>query len=224
MPADSQLPVSADQLQDKVREVLSRPDYIEAEIEPSGDLAALIAKIISWLLIPIRWLFEMTAGLPDFARWAIVIGLLLVLVAILFHMVWSLYRAVTGADAGRRRRDARFAAEELPQLQPVELERMADEAAVSGDWIQAVRLLFRACLLRLEKQEKRPFRRGTTNRQHLSRYRGTRFFDPLETLVKTIELKWYGDEHCEQSDFDACSHAHASVRSALRGGVHADAS
>lgn len=222
MPAESTLPVPPDQLQDKVQEVLARPDYQDANLEPSNELSALIARLIEWVLIPLRWLFELTEGLPSVLRWIIVVGLILLLLALMFHIGWSLYRAVVGADSGRKRGPRLSALDEQRPADPAELERLAETATADGDLIQAVRLLFRAALLRLEQREKRPFRRGTTNRQHLNRYRGTSFFQPLEVLVQTIERKWYGDEICEPAHLAACQQAHLSVRQALRGVTHAD--
>jgi hypothetical protein len=222
VPPESRLPVPADQLHERIRDVLSRPDYVDAAGEPSSELAALIAKLIGWLLSALRWLFGLTQGLPEFLRWTIVGVLIVVLLLLLGHIAWSLHRAITGADV--RRRDGRLVPDEQPQLQPMELEHMAEQAASRGELIEAVRLLFRASLLRLEQGEKRPFRRGTTNRQHLIRYRGTQFFDSLDVLVRTIERKWYGDEVCQQSDYDLCSQAHRSLQTALKGGVHGHAS
>jgi len=48
------LPVPADQLHERIRDVLSRPDYVDAAGEPSSELAALIAKLIGWLLSALR--------------------------------------------------------------------------------------------------------------------------------------------------------------------------
>ena len=222
MPPESRLPVPADQLHERIREVLSRPDYVDAATEPSSELAALIAKLNGWLLSALRWLFGLTQGLPEFLRWTIVGVLIVVVLLLLGHIAWSLHRAITGADV--RRRDGRLVPDKQPRLQPTELEHMAEDAASRGELIEAVRLLFRACLLRLEQGEKRPFRRGTTNRQHLIRYRGTQLFDSLEILVRTIERKWYGDEVCQQSDYDMCCQAHRSLQMALKGGVHDHAS
>ena len=92
-----------------------------------------------------------------------------------------------------------------------------------AELIEAVRFLFRACLARFQDRERRPFRRGTTNRGHLRRYRGSQFFVPLETLVTTIELKWYGEEVCDAADYQACRQAHAEVVSILREPICADA-
>ena len=86
----------------------------------------------------------------------------------------------------------------------------------------AVRLLFRACLLRLELAESRKYRGGTTNREVLLRHRNTAVYEPIRLFVETLEVKWYGLGECSLSDYESCRLAHAElVRSAKGAGdVH----
>jgi uncharacterized protein DUF4129 len=71
-------------------------------------------------------------------------------------------------------------------------------------------------LLRLETREKRRFRVGTTNREHLRRYRNSPIADPLRLLVDTLDLKWYGDAPCQPEDYATCREAHAQIRQFAR--------
>jgi hypothetical protein len=222
VPVSTELPVSAEQLREKVDEVLARPEFTDASNEPSSQAVGILDWLLEQLTGVLRWIYDLTQGLPEVLRWLIVAGLTLLLVILIVHILWTFQRALTGAHL--RLPDARLALEGEPKLHPDKLEADADEAAANGDLIGAIRLLLRASLLRLELREKRPFRRGMTNRQHLARVRRTPFFDPLQVLVRTIELKWYGDEVCEASDYDACRQAHGSLRSLIAGGPHADAS
>jgi len=105
------------------------------------------------------------------------------------------------------------------QIRP--LERQAAEAVSRGDFITAVRLLFAACLLRLELAEKRPFLAGTTNREHLRRHRDSPVFEPLRLFVEIIDTRWYGRGICGLEDFEACRAAHARIRDFAQEPLHA---
>ncbi|MBC7820754.1 MAG: DUF4129 domain-containing protein [Planctomycetaceae bacterium] len=203
-------------LRDKVREVLSRPDYqTERSASESLWILELIFKVLEWVIKPLRWLFELTEGLPSFLRWVIVAVLVVVLVALLVHIFYTLFRAL----GGEQRQPPSHEIAQSPLTTAKEWERLADDAAERGEWIAAVRHLFRACLARLEERERRPFRRGTTNRGHLRRYRNAPFCESLEVLVITIERKWYGDEACEAKDYEACRQAHSNVTASVIGGT-----
>jgi GNAT superfamily N-acetyltransferase len=203
-------------LRDKVREVLSRPSYqTDRSANDNPWILELFFKVFETLLSVIRWLFDLTEGLPSFLRWVIVAALVVVLVALLVHIFYTLFQALGGE------RRVAFALEDSssPLTTAREWEQLADDAAHRGEWIAAVRHLFRACLARLEERERRPFRRGTTNRAHLRRYRNADFFESLELLVVTIERKWYGDEACDVKDYEACRQAHSRLTACIHGGM-----
>ena len=203
-------------LRDKVREVLSRPVYqTDRSASDTPWLLELFFKALEWLISAFKWLFELTAGLPDILRWLIVAVLVVVLVALLIHIFYTLFRALSGDH----REPLQATISQSPLTTAREWERLADDAAVRGEWIAAVRHLFRACLTRLEERERRPFRRGTTNRGHLRRYRNAAFCESLEVLVLTIERKWYGDEACDAQDYEACRQAHSRVTANVIGGA-----
>ena len=131
----------------------------------------------------------------------------------------QLVLAMLAAMGGERREALSLEVSPSPLTTAREWERLADDAAERGEWIAAVRHLFRACLARLEERERRPFRRGTTNRGHLRRYRNAAFCEALEVLVLTIERKWYGDEACDAQDYAACRQAHSQVTASVIGGT-----
>lgn len=202
-------------LRDKVREVLARPIYQTDRADDSPWLLELFLKAIEGLIGALRWLFDLTEGLPSFLRWIIVAVLVVVLVALLVHIFYTLFRAL----GGDHRDGPTVSISQSPLTTAEEWERLADEAVARGEWIAAVRHLFRACLTRLEARERRPFRRGTTNRGHLQRYRNADFRESLELLVVTIERKWYGDEPCDAEDYEVCRQAHSRVTSSVIGGA-----
>lgn len=208
MPAD-------EAIREKAAEVVQRPDY-QYDVEADTELIALFFDWLLWffeiLTSPFRWIHGMSAGLPDVLRWVITISLSLVLIGLLLHMIYSLVATARAPkQAPYKTRDER-----QRTLQPKELEARADEAVSEGDFIGAVRMLFRAAVLRIEQVEKRKTRPGTTNRELLRKYRSTPLFDGLTLFVETIDHKWYGDDVCTRSDYDACQSAHARLKQIIR--------
>lgn len=203
----------------KIREVLARPDFRVEPVEATDNSLAWWLWLIELLLTPFRWLYGLTEGLPEFVRWLIVLGLTVLLVALLAHIVYSLFTALRGTSSHE---NAGFSPNVLLAGQDAEsLERLADEAERRGEWIEAVRLLMRASLVRFEQTEKKRFRRGTTNREHLRRYRGTPTYPVLEVLVRAVEMKWYGQEPCQRSDYAACREAYGRLTQLVAEGRHA---
>ena len=94
---------------------------------------------------------------------------------------------------------------------PKEIERLADDAENQRDYSQAARLLLLATLLRLEQTQKRRFRPGTTNREHLRRYRDTGIFEPLRFIVDLIDRTWYGDAVCMPEHVLQCRQSYAKI-------------
>ena len=102
-----------------------------------------------------------------------------------------------------------------------DLELKAEQAEAQGDFIGAVRLLFRASLLRIERAEERPIRRGITNWELLRRYRTSPLFAPLERFVQTIDSKWYGHDECVRDDCVNCRTEYVRIRGLVERQAHA---
>ena len=207
----------SDAIREKVAEVLARPEFqVKPEsAEAAFDTFAIMLKVIGWILKPFIWVLEMTEGLPAVLRWSIVGGLFVLLVLLVVHLGITITRAMRGPVRDKLVK----AAEAVTQLDPQHFESRAEQAALRGEWVDAMRFLFRASLLRLESREKRRFRVGTTNREHLRRYRGTPLFSPIQALVDLIDRKWYRGEDSSAEDFEACRQAHAEICTLMRGGA-----
>ena len=198
-------------LRDKVDEVLSRDEYdLTGGDRVSNEFLEFVETVIRWVRAPFRWLLELTEDLPEPVRWIIIIGLSALVLLLIWHIVFTAARAVRRSALEEAASSQGFSAvdESVPA---VELERLADAAEERGEFIEAVRLLLRASLVRLEAIEAKPFRRGTTGREHLRRYRGTLVLAPLEVLVRTVERKWFGEEVCVIEDLDRCRESHRSI-------------
>ena len=210
---------SSEALREKAMEIVSGRDYqINSGQTDNSWSLLLLLEIIRWILMPFIWLFKLTEGLPDFLRWIIVLGLAALLVLLIGHIVYSFVTAIRRPkrirDAGLDSRHRRIDAEEV--------ERLAGDAAGRADYVTAIRLLFRASVLRLERAENKSLRPGTTNRELLRRYQGRPSLnESLRLFVETIDRKWYGDEICSEIDYAACQRARDEVCRVLGEPAHA---
>jgi hypothetical protein len=187
-------------------EVVARP-YYDLGTTPPLDSPPLWVEIVRWIVKPFQWLFESMEGLPEFLRWLIVIVSIVICVALISHIIYSLVMAIRG-PAARRRLHLESAAKEI---NPADLEHEAELVGTRGDYIGAIRLLFRAALRRIELAERKKFRPGFTNRELLRRYQSTPLFGSLAQFVETIELKWYGNSPCAEADYQACRGEHGRI-------------
>jgi hypothetical protein len=188
-----------DTIRETAREVISRP-YYDLGLAPRRDNTAFLRQLIEWLLKPFRWLYDGMEGWPEFLRWVIVVVALLICAALIAHIIYSFVMAIRGPVM--RRRTSYTAA--LREVDPSELECDAEQASKRGDYIGAIRLLFRAALRRIELAEKKKLRPGATNREILRRYRSTPLAQSLERFVEMIDRKWYGGEMCHEQDYLVC--------------------
>lgn len=113
-------------------------------------------------------------------------------------------------------------AEDASASLPETWEKRANEALESGDYLDAVRSILTATLLRLEQARMGKLRRGATNREYLRRYRTSPVFLPLREIVEITDSRWYGGVDCTRADVEACLEAHQQVRASLvSGDAHA---
>jgi len=185
-------------------EVVRRPEF---RLEPVRD-SSLLQKFLWRLWL---WFFKLMGQLWDVSpvlAWLVVILLVATLVALIVHIFYTLRQGLRshiglGAALTSKRR----------QFDPAQLEREAEEAAGRHDYIGAVRLLFRAAVVRLDQQAGRIARPGTTNREYLARYRASTVIDALGQFVDVIDAKWYGHGECDVDDYRRCRQAHALIQS-----------
>ncbi len=204
------------------QDVIQRPEYRFEAPENVISLREVIEAIIrtlEWVLQPITGLFSWLFSISPWLSWGVMLLLCVLLALIVGHLVYTF-----AVVFRQRKRSFELSDDVAPGMRPETLELQAQEAVTAGDYIQAVRLLFRACLLRLEQAEDRPLRRGLTNREYLRRYSDTLFYDPLVPFVNMIDHKWYGGGECRVEDYELCADAHAKVRRAIREGEYAQRS
>jgi len=195
-------------IREKAREVLSRDDY---------DLSAFTGREPNRLWEFLGWIWDRLVELTEFLQgllgpwvWLLYVALTALLVLLVWHIGYTMSRglriqerAPRPAQGGRSR-------------DPRELERLAEAALGLNDYVEAVRLLFRAAILRLENAERRTNRPGMTNRELLRRYRPTPLYSALQQFVEVLDTAWYGGHECGQADYELCRQAHNTVRSQAR--------
>jgi len=198
----------------KALEVVSRPEF-DLSTTPDEDSLNLGWRIMLWLVRPIGWFLESLGGLSLPLKILIVSTLVLLLAALIAHIVYSFLQAFRGPV----RRQRALAAS--PPSRPEAFEESAKLKADEGDFIGAIRALFKAALLRIEQMEMKPLRKGITNRELLKRYRSSRLFDPLGKFIELIDSRWYGSVPCEPIDFAICESEYQRIRKVLEGRAHA---
>lgn len=211
--------VPPDRIREQLREVLSRDDY---NLDPSSgrteSFFALLSRFLAWLFWPVAWLFNRLYDISPVLAYLTIVALVALLALLIWHIAYTFFRAFSHRPEAtpwtRGERDER-------EVDPAAVEREAAQLAARQDYVGAVRLLFRASVLRIERVEQRKFRAGVTNREILRRYREQPWGAALRTVVDTLDFKWYGDEPCLPEDFDACRRACGAIAQGCGGLRHA---
>jgi hypothetical protein len=183
---------SPETIQQKKAEVFSRKEFQPTETADS-ELLKAFTEFFRWLgslYDGARWLF-----------WLLVIGCVVLLLAILVHMIFTV-RRVVGAVRGRPRDDAERAARILLSA------RYRNDAArlvAAGDYTEAVRFLFLSLVYRYDEQGRISLHKAYTNREYLSLLPERRDVrDALRVMVDTLDDHWYGQRPCDQHRYEEC--------------------
>ena len=157
---------SPDEARAQAREILAEPRF------EGADVPRPFAGALEWLgdrLQPLAdWLDDLGRDVPGgpIALWTVLAGLVIVVAAVV--TTTTIRRRAVAIE--RARAAARPAAED-----PRALEREADRAERDGDWERAVRLRFRAGLLRLDRGRLIEYRPSLTTGE-VARAVGSRAF------------------------------------------------
>lgn len=175
--------------------ILRNPDYTLNLYEPPyTSVLRSFLEHLNDLLRPIFKALESVWNLPPLLLWPLAILALLLGT----FLTWQAIRAVHRVAAKRRLKEYHPAsAEEVKDAEYWRCE--AERLAAAGDFLTALRLLFRSGLLRLENGK---VRKAATNREYLRRYRNTPAEQPLRVLVQLVDYKWYGGRECIGRDWE----------------------
>lgn len=212
-PAPAELP-PAQQIREMADRILAGPDY--QLHEKHADYSPWIKDIldaIGRLFAPVTRGLQSIIDASPVLGWLLVAAMVALAIALLVHILYTLFNTIRG-PAGRLRALAN--AEEISK--PEDWEKRAREAAGGGDLIGAIRFLFRAGVLRIERSRERSFRRGVTNHEILRAVGSSALAEPVDALVRTIDYKYYGGADCSAEDFERCSAAYDGIRRLTAGG------
>jgi len=199
---------SPESIREATQQVLTSGDYhLDREDNPLQPLWERIRETIFSVLESIANFFSFLQGLPGFLQWIIISALFVILALLVAHIIYSVIVAM------RPGRNPRAKLSELAEHRddPRQWESLAVQMADEARYVEGARLLLRASLFRLEDYFDRPFRRATTNREYLRKYRKLPVLDAVKQLVDTIDRKWYGEESCDRDDYDRCSRSHLQI-------------
>jgi len=183
--AEGWLAQGPDDARDDARRILERDEYQPKDVpRPFRGVLNWMADRLEPVADAIEWLFG--------HGWlgSLFLGALVVLaIAVAALAVSRRNAAVSGADRGSRR---------AARLDPDDLDREATEAEDRGDLERALRLRFRAGLLRLDQVGAIRFHDGVTSRQVAADLRSPRFDDLRATFDEVV----YGRRPASTPDLD----------------------
>jgi hypothetical protein len=155
------------------------------------------------------------AGAPlaagSLAYWLFVGTLILVLLGLLAHILYTFFRAVrTGDDTETP------ALNHTEMTDPEELDVRARALAEEGNYVDASRALYRAALLRLEKKRGGRVMAGLTNTEYLGTFHLPWVIQNLRVFADLINWKWYRNRSFDKEDYAHCRRAHDEIAARLR--------
>ncbi len=185
-----------------IDEILSSPGY---EVNPP-----LSWRIQHWLLEQLQRLLEGTgelveagplAGMPAWVTWIVVGACLVALLLIAYHAVVTVGSLM--AEPRAKREETVVVTGRT--LTPAQQLREAEIAAAAGDWRRALRELYRAVLLRLDRVDVLVFDATRTNWENARaanmRSRGLR--KPMTALAYTVDDCVYGPREPDKQTWQA---------------------
>ena len=153
----------AESVRAAVRNVLSQPEFRHIHADPAAESNWWKEKIDDFF----SWIRTWAWGLPGWLLWLLIIWMLLTLVAILVHFVYTISQQFGG---GRRvwRTDQRTGrVYNFNRLDLDMVRRAAQQHIEAGNWTMAVRLLYMAAILWLDQRGLVAFREHKTNHDYI---------------------------------------------------------
>jgi Domain of unknown function (DUF4129) len=180
--------VDPDQARDQAREILDGRRYKPAKVPRPFE------GVLEWLGDRLRPIGDFFSRLAESLPGKIVLGALLAGAVVLVTWLVARQRAAVSGDGGGGRRRAA-----LENVDPGRLERDADAAERKGDLDLALRLRFRAGLLRLDRKGAIRFRPSMTSGQ-VARQLRLRDFDNLAIRFDAVA---YGGRQASATDVES---------------------
>ncbi len=156
-----------EQTRNAIRDVLARREFADLHADPF----ATWRMILGWLQGLFQRVGGFLRGLPEWLFWTIVVWMILTLLAILAHLIYTLAMLLRGTSSPLRGnpKGSRMAGE-LLGIKDLDFDTVYAEARrllAAGDWPAATRYLYVAAILWLDRQGWIAFKKSKTNRDYI---------------------------------------------------------
>ena len=128
-------------------------------------------------------------------------------VAIVIRLGFVLYKAIKARRLERSLPSTLLSSKVVTSEQ---LEVEAAQAGNDGELILALRLLFMAGVMRLEKASDNFYKPALTNAEYLRRFKKTEAEKPLTFLAQVLN-RWYAGDACDQALYEKGLVAHKQL-------------
>jgi hypothetical protein len=156
-------------------------------------------QLMKWFLSLLKRVSSAIEHLPSWVAWTIVVWMLLTLLAILAHLIYTLWSLLGGSfspssvgSASRRHRG------ELLGIRDLDFDTVYAEAhrlLATNDWLAATRYYYVAAILWLDRQGAIAFRPSKTNGDYIGELRTqTKFLRPFGRLTNRFESIVYAGQ------------------------------
>lgn len=191
-------------LREGLEEILARREYRNIHLQNRFNelVAGIVNRVIRWwqdfVGEPIGRLYSNNPWI----YWTLVTVLVFLIVGILYHILWVL-RSTFSATEKRER--GRMVADQLHGTPPEQLLAEADEMAARGEYFLALRRLYLALLLRLDRGDVVRYDPALTNREVARKVRSRPAVSaPFEALSQAAERAWYSVGATSAEEYQNC--------------------
>jgi hypothetical protein len=196
-------PPSDDSIRQRTKEVLSRPEFRADHRED------VMRRLLEWFSDLVGWLGGLRNAMPVLF-WLLVISLSLILLLLLTHLGWTVYRTLIVP--------ARGAGEELPEARRGRLSLAHHEEALGkaaeGEYTEAIRHLFLSLVYRFDESGRVSFQKAYTNREYLALFADRPdLHAELGVFVDTLDENWYGQHPTEERRYQNCLTLYQALQS-----------
>lgn len=174
-------------VRDLAGKILARPEYAGAtgaQSRVEGWLFRFLNRILHWFTG-----LEVLRDSSPLLYWLIVIAIAAVSVALIAHVTWTIWIAMTAPEPAS---SDRASAASLPDL-----AREAESLAASGRYLDAAHRLMLASFRTLAERSVIELRPDRSNRWIRAALRGSTLAEnlagELDALVERTERRWFGD-------------------------------
>jgi hypothetical protein len=188
---------------ERLDEILARPEFREFEEQHGQGLNDLIERLLEWIFRPRDDLGRM--GSPGLAAFALPSGAVFLALALLLLVALGVYLVLSH----RRGQPVKIAGTKEMPSDPRERDpgSFLDEAArlaESGELREALRALYLATLVALDRRRLIAFDPHLTNWQYLRQMPQGAARDSFAQFTRVFDHKWYGQEPTTRPDYQRC--------------------